>query len=137
VLHSRDPKKLKRKEGWNKEAWISLRRENKIIRCRWHEGTGERGMERGVRGSGSGVGMTGEMAGRPGNWMEICSWQRWGEGREHLQDNTENWDRVGTQESMGVTWAVTHNIGDMEPEEATSCSQAGVPVELLGHQPTL
>jgi hypothetical protein len=26
---------------------------------------------------------------------------------------------------MRVTLAVTHNIEDMEPEEATSCSQAG------------
>jgi len=30
---------------------------------------------------------------------------------------------------MEVTLAVTHNIGDMEPEEATSCSQAETPVE--------
>ena len=47
----------------------------------------------------------------------------------HLQDETETWDKGGTQESMGVTLAVTHSIGDMEPEEATSCSQAGTPVE--------
>jgi hypothetical protein len=30
---------------------------------------------------------------------------------------------------MGVILAVTHNIGDIEPEEATSCSQEGIPVE--------
>jgi hypothetical protein len=30
---------------------------------------------------------------------------------------------------MGVTLAVTHNTGDMEPEEATSCSQAETPME--------
>jgi hypothetical protein len=35
----------------------------------------------------------------------------------------------GTQESMVVNLAVTHGIEDMEPEEATSCSQAGTPVE--------
>jgi hypothetical protein len=29
----------------------------------------------------------------------------------------------------GGTLAVTHSIGDMEPEEATSFSQAGTPVE--------
>jgi hypothetical protein len=29
---------------------------------------------------------------------------------------------------MGVTLAVTHYTGDMEPEEATSCSHAGTPV---------
>jgi hypothetical protein len=34
-----------------------------------------------------------------------------------------------TQESMGVILAVIHSIGDMGPEEATSCSQAGTPVE--------
>ena len=38
---------------------------------------------------------------------------------------TETWDKVGTQESMGLTLAVIHSTGDMEPEEATSCSQAG------------
>ena len=30
---------------------------------------------------------------------------------------------------MDVTLSVTHNIGDIEPEEATSCSQAETPVE--------
>ena len=50
---------------------------------------------------------------------------RWG----HLQDETETWDKGGTQESMGVTLAVTHYIGDMEPQEATSCIQTGTPVE--------
>ena len=30
--------------------------------------------------------------------------------------------------SKGVTLAVTYNIGDMEPEEDTSCSQVGPPV---------
>ena len=33
------------------------------------------------------------------------------------------------EELMGVTLAVTHYTGDMEPEEATSCSQAETPVE--------
>ena len=42
---------------------------------------------------------------------------------------TETWDKGGTQESMGVTLAVTHSIGDMEHEEVTSCSQAGTPLE--------
>ena len=49
--------------------------------------------------------------------------------RGDLQDKTKTWDKGGAQESMGVTLAVTHYIGDMEPEEATSCSQAGTPVE--------
>ena len=34
-----------------------------------------------------------------------------------------------------VTLAVTHYIGDVEPEETTSC-QAGAPVEQWRHQPT-
>jgi molybdopterin synthase catalytic subunit len=38
--------------------------------------------------------------------------------------------REAAQEWMGVTLAVTHSIGDMEPEEATSySSQARTPVE--------
>jgi hypothetical protein len=36
---------------------------------------------------------------------------------------------------MRVTLAVTHSIGDMEPEEATSCSQEGK-VEQQGNQHT-
>jgi hypothetical protein len=30
---------------------------------------------------------------------------------------------------MGLTLAVTYSIEDLEPEEATSCSQTGTPVE--------
>jgi hypothetical protein len=37
--------------------------------------------------------------------------------------------REETQESMGVILAVTHSIGDMEPEKAISYSQAGTPVK--------
>ena len=29
--------------------------------------------------------------------------------------------------ARGVTLAMTHNIGDMEPEVASSCSQTGTP----------
>jgi hypothetical protein len=47
----------------------------------------------------------------------------------HLQDKTETWDKGGAQESMGLTLAETHYIGDMELGEATSCSQTGTPVE--------
>ena len=54
--------------------------------------------------------------------------KNWGM-REHLQEETDVWDRGGVQESMGVSLAVTHSIGAMEPEKATSCSQAGTPVE--------
>jgi hypothetical protein len=37
---------------------------------------------------------------------------------------------------MGLILTVTHSTGDMEPEEATSCSQAGPLVDLKRHQPT-
>jgi hypothetical protein len=37
--------------------------------------------------------------------------------------------RHGTQESMVVTFAVTHYTGDMEPEEDISCIETGTPVE--------
>lgn len=47
---------------------------------------------------------------------------RW-EGRGHLQDKTETWDKGGTQESMRVTLAMTHSIGDMGPEKTTSYNQ--------------
>ena len=44
---------------------------------------------------------------------------------------TKTWDKGGTQESMAVTLAVTHSIGDgdIESEEATACRQSGTPVE--------
>jgi hypothetical protein len=35
-----------------------------------------------------------------------------------------------------VTLAVTHSIENIEPEEATSCRQAGTSVDQQGHQPT-
>ena len=38
-------------------------------------------------------------------------------------------DKEVAQESMGVTLAMTHYIGDMEPEEATSCIQIRTPVK--------
>ena len=60
--------------------------------------------------------------------MEICNWQGLGVGA-HLQNETETWGMGGAQESMGVTLAVTHYIGDMESEEATFCIQTGTPVE--------
>jgi hypothetical protein len=52
-----------------------------------------------------------------------------GVGRQHHQDVIETCNKGGTQQSMGLTVAVTHSIGDMEPEEATSNSQARTSVE--------
>ena len=46
-------------------------------------------------------------------------------GRQRIRSK----DKEVAQESMGVTLAMTHYIGDMETEEATSCSHKGAPVE--------
>jgi hypothetical protein len=43
----------------------------------------------------------------------------------HLEDKLETWDNRSAQESLQVTLHVTNNFEDMEPEDATSCSQAG------------
>ena len=56
--------------------------------------------------------------------LQLKGMWRWG----YFQDETEAWDNGGTQESLGVTLAVTHYDGDMEPEKATSCSHAGTRV---------
>ena len=61
------------------------------------------------------------MATRMNGNLQLTGVRRWG----HLQDETETWDKGGVQESVGVTLAVTHHIGDMEPKKAISCSQAG------------
>ena len=47
----------------------------------------------------------------------------------HLQDVPQTWDGEGSHESIGVPLTETHSSEDMEPEEATSCSKAGTPVE--------
>jgi hypothetical protein len=49
--------------------------------------------------------------------------------RMHLQGKPETWEKGSSQESMGVSLTVNHRIGNMEPEEVTSCSQAGTPME--------
>ena len=50
-------------------------------------------------------------------------------GMEHLQDKTKAWSKWGAQESIGMVLDMAHNIGDMESEEATSCSQAETSME--------
>ena len=50
------------------------------------------------------------------NEWESANWGM----REHLQEETDVWDRGGVQESMGVSLAVTHSTGDMELAEAAS-----------------
>jgi hypothetical protein len=55
ILQSTNPKKLCNKEGPKKDAWISLRRENKIdIRGEWTEGTEWQKGWGGKQGRGSG-----------------------------------------------------------------------------------
>ena len=49
--------------------------------------------------------------------------------RGHLQKEKETWDRGGTQESMEVSLAVNHSIGDIEHGETASCGQTGTFVE--------
>lgn len=46
------------------------------------------------------------------------------------------WYKGGIQESIGETVTVTHHTGDMEPEESTSCSHVGTPVEQQGDKST-
>lgn len=61
-------------------------------------------------------------------------WEREGKavGRGHLWDGMETWDR----EDVGVTLVETPSLRNMEPEVAISCSQAGLPVDGGGYQPT-
>jgi hypothetical protein len=46
----------------------------------------------------------------------------------------KRWHRKYAEDSMGLFLAVIHSIGDTEPGNAASCSQAGTPVEQQGHQ---
>ena len=52
--------------------------------------------------------------------------------REHLQDETGTWNKGDSQESVVMSLAVIQRIEDIEPEEATSCSQAGIPNGVIG-----
>ena len=71
------------------------------------------------------------MAMRMNGNLQLMGLRRWG----HLLKKTETWGKGGTQESMGVTLAVTHNTGDMEPGEVVSCGQAGIPTHPQNFQP--
>ena len=48
-------------------------------------------------------------------------------GRCYLQEEKDAWIKGATQESVGVSLAVTHSTGNMKPESGTSYSQAGNP----------
>jgi hypothetical protein len=75
------------------------------------------------KGAVSGVGETGERPRDPGEWMEVCScWESLGSLRDL------RWGRL-----PGVNVGdLSLTLGDMRPEEATSCSQW----KDRGHQPT-
>ena len=104
MIYTTDPKKLNKKEGPNKDAWISLRRGNKIvIGVRWNEGTGR---NRGWRGNYRGVfwirygvryarGLEGQKKGGGGCWG-------------NLEDMAVTWVGEGSQESIGVTLDESH-----------------------------
>jgi hypothetical protein len=55
-----------------------------------------------------------------------------GASQGHARDL--RWERL--QKSMWRTLTETHSSGDVEPEEATSCSQAGTTMERERHQLT-
>ena len=67
--------------------------------------------------------------------MEICNCIVVGYVASPERDR-ETWDKGGTQESNRVFLAVTHYSMDIEPEETSSCSQAGTPMEPYGYQST-
>lgn len=51
-------------------------------------------------------------------------------GVGYLHNETETWDKIVSEESIEVTLATTLSTGDMEPLEATSCSQRVTPEKL-------
>ena len=54
----------------------------------------------------------------------------------NIRDKAETWGGSGSWEDMGVTLGETPGARDKETEMATSCSQAGFPVEGGGQQRT-
>ena len=50
-------------------------------------------------------------------------------GGVHLEEVPETWYRGGSHEYMWVALAESQSIGVIKPEDATSCSQEGSPVE--------
>ena len=53
----------------------------------------------------------------------------WEAGRRNFQVETETWYKKCSHKSMVVKLTVINNTDDIEIEEATSCSQEGIPVE--------
>jgi hypothetical protein len=63
-------------------------------------------------------------------------WKRERTQRRRKKKCFHCWGIFGRFTATRVTLAVTHYIDDMEPEEATSCSQSGTPMEPKRQQPT-
>jgi hypothetical protein len=76
--------------------------------------------------SGSGVGKD-RRDGHENEWKSAT------DQSEEVQGISRTRQRPGMRDmpkkQCRVTLAVTHNIGDMEPEKATFCSQTGTPLE--------
>ena len=127
ILHFTDPKKLNKKKGPSEEAWVSLRRGNKIVlRGRWRErpgwnrGWGEKWAVFRIRYEER----PGKWPGSPENeWKSVA-----GGGCGHLKEVPETWiGRLPRINGGDLSWDSSR--GDTEPEEATLCSQTGPPVE--------
>lgn len=87
---------------------------------------GRRGMGRQMGREDQVQGETGGPMSQENEWKSAAAWV---EGGENLQEVPKTWDRGGSQESLWMTLAKMPNYRDMEPAEATSCSQAGPPVD--------
>ena len=88
-------------------------------------------MGRRMEGPGSGMGKDRRdchMAMRMYGNVQLTRVRRWRWGISRMTQRP-GWDKGSAQESMGVTLPLTHYFGDMEPEEATFCSKAGISME--------
>lgn len=65
-----------------------------------------------------------QMAIRMNRNVQLVGVVSWG---GHFPDVTETFCKKSTQESMGLTLTVTHNIEHMEPEVVISCCQIREP----------
>ena len=76
--------------------------------------------------------------------LQLAGYDSGSGGVGHLKDMEETYDKGGSQESMGVTLAVTYSSGDMKLEEATSCGywqepqwSIGTPIHPENFQPKI
>jgi hypothetical protein len=110
------------KEGPKEEAWISLRRENKIV-----IGAGEREearWERRWRGEGEASAVWRAEVKVQGATKQLKSVQS---VCVDLRNDPKTWDKSGSRESMRVTLAETHGSGVYETEVPSTVG--GLPLE--------